>query len=492
MAIANVIKTNGNTLNNKISNINSICLNIQKVFYRFQTEEINVRKNYDLLEKYIPQRQSTYEISVIKEIYYVDSINGVDEADSGSSNKPFRTLDYTINQLYQNNIFDNAESIYIYLDNGEYPITEGTFLNGVANKHLYIIGKGKNTTILFNFPSINTSRGVVDFNIHFYRLILSSNVTSGTNYLLVACNLHWKNVLFKDLPQYTYGFLSSHGYKANKSTMQNCIDINTVYGIFRGTNAYIINESIGNYGNFQCMYDCQSGFLNPSTNKITTNLKLDQNYNITDSSINTSIIGLYTGKYSWGNVNSKYILSKKQKIYSAPKINISQSIQKTNVSFLDILKNNSHINIQHLKTNMIAREMYIKEHINLLQNNIIAKEFPIYVKDNTYKYKINPMVKLDIATILIDGKFQDNKVEGNIKGINFIIQKGTYVEIELDFLKDETFIENVSGLPDGLIFVDDKIKGTPINSGDYKLNISMSDDSNIECTLNIPPLIRLL
>lgn len=295
--------------------------------------------------------------------YYVNSTTGVDEIGAGSEQNPFKTLDFCISQIHtrniralnledeeevlelleryseenknedENNIVTldekplNEEEIYlyniinrafdddvtIYIGVGTYSITNDQFLTGSANKHLYIIGKGLNTLVSFDFPDNNVGRGTVDFNVHLYKLKLGTNKTSGTNYLLSACNIHYKNVLFYNLPKYDYGFLSMHNGKVGKSTMQYCVQNNTT-SLFRGTVAFDNDNCFGNYGKLECAYDCSNDFLNNDNNKRTDTPMLDDEFRILDNSVDTTKIGLYVGEYSWGS--NSCLLKMNDKYYS--------------------------------------------------------------------------------------------------------------------------------------------------------------------------------
>ena len=108
--------------------------------------------------------------------YYVNTISGIDELDAGTQNKPFKTLDYCITQIHSKNIQklnieyeeqvlsllsnpieilnEEAENerqeylssiisrgytddITIFLDKGEYQISNRKIFNGAENKNLF-------------------------------------------------------------------------------------------------------------------------------------------------------------------------------------------------------------------------------------------------------------------------------------------------------------------------------------------------------------------
>jgi hypothetical protein len=72
-----------------------------------------------------------YNLITIDNKLYVDPINGLDEIGYGSINKPYRTIQYTINNLPL-----NSNKVYIYLADGEYK--ENIII--MSSIQLYIFG----------------------------------------------------------------------------------------------------------------------------------------------------------------------------------------------------------------------------------------------------------------------------------------------------------------------------------------------------------------
>lgn len=123
---------------------------------------------------------------------------------------------------------------------------------------------------------------------------------------------------------------------------------------------------------------------------------------------------------------------------------------------------------------------------------IFASGTKIYVKEKFLDKILSPENKFKRYQINVGGKDKEDEVgKNNIKGFNFIIQKGTYVELSLDFIDTESKIDSISGLPDGLHFVNGKIKGSPTRAGEFIFYININDGTKIECNLSIPNLIRL-
>lgn len=100
--------------------------------------------------------------------------------------------------------------------------------------------------------------------------------------------------------------------------------------------------------------------------------------------------------------------------------------------------------------------------------------------------------------ILVKTKFSfftnnnNEDFNNSIKGFTFICQKGNYVELNLNFRDNDTIVETVSNLPDGLIFINGKIKGTPLKSGITVFSITTNKNEIIECNIEVPDLVRLL
>lgn len=501
MAVSNVIRLVGNTINNKKTNTMSLCLNCKKNISKIKKININVRKNNDLRKIYIPQKKYKCICPIV---YYVSAVNGIDEIDAGAKEKPFKSLDYCIEQMYERNIFNN--DICIDLDEGIYNLGNRKIFDGQAGKNLYIIGTGINTTINFikNFQVISKGTGTFSFNVHFYKMIITadSDIT-GANFLLSYATLHLKNVLFKNLPKITYGFFS---FSSNDilNTIQNCVAINeSDISMFRGISRLDKKNTFNNYGFFDCAYECDNSvFINNNRNKYTTSPNLDSDYNIIDTNINISEIGLYAGEYNWSEDSKQIYLKNSDNLFEVKRTDFANIKDENNLkiekqignNIIGMIKQNPYINAKHLSYKEVPKIIVVNENRKSLKRNIITRETNIYVTDSSYNRKINPIVKTEPALIIVNGKEQDdcNQTEENIKGFNFVVQKRTYVEISLDFLKKDTMIDNISGLPEGLFFENNKIKGVSLKSGDYKIDINMNDGSSVECNLSVPSLIRLL
>lgn len=126
---------------------------------------------------------------------------------------------------------------------------------------------------------------------------------------------------------------------------------------------------------------------------------------------------------------------------------------------------------------------------------VICEPLLFTVKTKFLETLIKPTIEEESKGFFVKGQSSEGtggKTENSIKGFKFIAQKGTYVELSLDFLKEDVVIDTITGLPDGLVFKDGKVRGTPTLSGEFTFTINISDGSSMECIMEIPQLVRLL
>ena len=285
--------------------------------------------------------------------YYVNAISGTDELDAGAQDNPFKTLDYCITQIHSRNIqklnieykeqvlslLNNpveilneeveeerqkylkrditrayTDDIIVYLGDGEYEITNTNLYLGESSKSLTIIGNGMKTTINNKYSTANSTYGTKGFTITFARLQWDNKfVTSLINPHLFNCEIHYKNILFKNTPNTGLGFFSGC---SSAFYMNNCINItNCDYflrsdGLINGTKAGNVTNS---YGYFT-VYGGIDYIFWENTKIITGDLQLDKNYKIIDPSVDTSKIGLYAGEYTWFEQNC--LIKMNNKYYS--------------------------------------------------------------------------------------------------------------------------------------------------------------------------------
>lgn len=168
-------------------------------------------------------------------------------------------------------------------------------------------------------------------------------------------------------------------------------------------------------------------------------------------------------------------------------------IQKINEIKLNILGNDVPSLIRKKEEPTIPTD--ISQLLQDTSYSIQSDSFRCVVLSNKKrKFVLQPDVRTHI-TIKTIGKTEeedDGKLKGDIKGFTFICQKGHFVELNLDFVEENVKIDFVSNLPDGLVFENGKIKGTPLKSGKTKVEMHTSKKQILHCNIEVPPLIRLL
>lgn len=165
----------------------------------------------------------------------------------------------------------------------------------------------------------------------------------------------------------------------------------------------------------------------------------------------------------------------------------------TYTKIINSLKTNKHLEIDIPFTRTFTDgEIFVK---TPKTTKIICEPLLFTVKTTFLETLIKPIIEEKSGEFFVKGKTDsctDGKTENSIKGFKFVAQKGTYVELSLDFLKEDVVIDTITGLPNGLIFKDGKVRGTPTLSGEFPFTVNISDGSSMECIMEIPQLIRLL
>jgi hypothetical protein len=79
----------------------------------------------------------------------------------------------------------------------------------------------------------------------------------------------------------------------------------------------------------------------------------------------------------------------------------------------------------------------------------------------------------------------------SMKSLKLTIQKNSYIEHLFSF-GNNIFIKDISGLPSGIIFAKNYLKGSPTISGKYSILIKLSDNSSIPGTIIVTQMHRKL
>lgn len=86
--------------------------------------------------------------------------------------------------------------------------------------------------------------------------------------------------------------------------------------------------------------------------------------------------------------------------------------------------------------------------------------------------------------------FSNTGSNSGMKNIRIVVQKGSFVEINIDF--ENAIVKEIQGLPKGLIFEKKYLKGSPILSGKYPITLALDNGFNLEGLIVVPELPRRL
>lgn len=160
------------------------------------------------------------------EIYYVDSVNGLDTNDGLSPQSAFKTI-----EKYLTIAIDNTACI---LANGIHVISSLlTAFTKNPNYEQTIIGTGLGTQVQLSNNTMGSMARAKPINFYRFELSLSETATGEARTYLynnanVNLNMHWYNVAFKrnakGNPTTTAFYFTSSGQNtADRSTANNCI-----------------------------------------------------------------------------------------------------------------------------------------------------------------------------------------------------------------------------------------------------------------------------
>lgn len=374
--------------------------------------------------------------------YYVNATSGIDSETSGSQETPFKTLEYCITQIHTRNIMqlnledeeevlfmlnsnievlDNdaqkqreehlakaisrayTDDVTVYLDEGNYELTSSNIYNGASDKTLIVEGQGKDTIIKNSFTGSNSYFGTLGFTVEFRKFIWdNSGVSSSTiNNFLFNNNVAFENILFTNIQNDSLAWI---GGASGYWIIKNCVKNNFSTSFLRDDASG--NQSIitGSYGYFTL------GYANPQhtiyeNNKLieeqSTLLQLDEDYNITDPSVDTSQTGLYAGTYAW--TKPLCLIKRDNKYYSI---------------------NEEFYNIDTQNFNEVGSKNFEKS----FDISLLTKQ--VTYNDNTFI----PLEKFDNFSIV----FQDNNIKKlNING--YKIENETVMTKPIDTRMVESF-----------------------------------------------------
>ncbi|WP_317368629.1 hypothetical protein [uncultured Tyzzerella sp.] len=382
--------------------------------------------------------------------YYVNSTSGIDSETSGSQETPFKTLEYCITQIHTRNIMqlnledeeevlfmlnsnievlDNdaqkqreehlakaisrayTDDVTVYLDKGNYELTSSNIYNGASDKALIVEGQGKDTIIKNSFTGNNSYFGTLGFIVEFRKFIWdNSGVSNSTvNNFLFNNNVAFENILFTNIQDDGYAWVGGgYGYW----TIKNCVKNNFSTSFLRDDASGNQSSIAGSYGYFTL------GYANPQhtiheNNKIITEqstpLQLDEDYSITDPSVDTSKVGLYAGTYAWTKplclikIDNKYY-SINQEFYNNDTQNFNEVGSKDFEKSFDIALLTKQVTYND--NTFIPLEKFDNFSIVFQDNNI--KKLNI----NGYKIENKTVITNPIDTRMVE-YFNSIKINGN-------------------------------------------------------------------------------
>ncbi|NMM62373.1 hypothetical protein HBE96_06660 [Clostridium sp. P21] len=166
--------------------------------------------------------------------------------------------------------------------------------------------------------------------------------------------------------------------------------------------------------------------------------------------------------------NSTYVLNKKR--YNLKSVFNKSTCYVSGKDSKGILK--------YLKINA-DKEQSITKYIHKVSRN------KLIIKDNiiTVKYYI-PYHNGDIL------KINEKDIKNEMKDFKIVAQKYSYIEYDMDF--EENTIKNIEGLPQGMIFDKNCLKGTPMISGNFLISIQLNNGTIISGLIIVPQLPRQL
>lgn len=440
--------------------------------------------------------------------FYVDSNIGVDESSSGTVSKPFKTLDYCISQMHSRNIrslnLDNEEELLelleeypkeqetlntrknkmiedgatineshlseeeaylyniisrasdddvtIYLADGEYDFSNRNLFNYATGRSITIIGTGKNTIFYNHFNGGNTFFGTAGLNIYFKRFIWDNikNQTVGTNAFIFNGKFYFENILFENIPNDSYGFfLPRQGLH-----MKNCVKSKFSSNFYR--NDCPESSLVGFYGYFSMGYASNMNTINPNENNVLltddAQVQLDENYRITDDNIDTNVVGLYAGEYSWKI--TKALIKKNDEYYTINKEYYDLTSQSFNK--LDTIDFSVGFSLDDLiKEVTYGEDTFIP--IDKFDNFQIIFDEDTYKKIQITAYKIDEKI---IETNPIDLKMVDrfNSFQINGENVKCLIKiNEENILYSYDFDNNELIIENKDNIKTNSININDVV-----------------------------------
>ena len=222
--------------------------------------------------------------------------------------------------------------------------------------------------------------------------------------------------------------------------------------------------------------------------------------------------GHYFG-FGYKTVTINDVNSLTQLSFSAANINISglkQSFDQT-TKYFDVKKitntatsfinnnsvvfktNTSTVFIEVKQTLQPVRLRSVETQIQAFNSKYIIKPVDRFIVDKTNKAETSngAMNILPITVNVEDYKapsWNQTGTTGNIKGFKFVIQKNSFVELNMNFT-DSKIVEAI-GIPTGMFLEKNYIKGVPELAGKYAIGLKLDNGSILSGMLVVPNVPR--
>ena len=140
-----------------------------------------------------------------------------------------------------------------------------------------------------------------------------------------------------------------------------------------------------------------------------------------------------------------------------------------------------------------ARLTPVETQVQVLNNKYILPVASRLIVDKTNKAETSngAMNILPITVNVEDYKapsWNQTGTTGNIKGFKFVIQKESFVELNMNFT-DSKIVEAI-GIPDGMFLEKNYIKGVPTLAGKYAVGLKLDNGSVLSGMLVVPNVPR--
>lgn len=240
-------------------------------------------------------------------IFYIDESKGVDDLSYGSRIYPYKTIEYCVTA--NPNAFN--ENVTMILGEGTYALNYHIFNIIKMGMTITIQGRGLKTNLSLIFNSSTIGIGDLTSTIIFKKLVIINNnqpqyVYVGNSklywlyYISTYTALRFYNVIL-NLTKISFDYAGNNNAGLNpyffratgaERYFENCIALN---------HNYLLESNSSEIS----LHNCYGKFTGTNTNWtkintiITSTVKVDNSFSITDTSLNSQELGVYYGINNW-------------------------------------------------------------------------------------------------------------------------------------------------------------------------------------------------